>query len=132
MGKTKRPCLECRRLFFPDRNRPSYCADCHSKFHNQLKKQQVNYQHKPRRKDTRKKGSRPYDTAAYRRYRSEMLGMATHCLICNKPRTLDDPLHVDHIVPISKGGTNEPGNLRPVHRSCNIRKKDKYGLIGIR
>lgn len=26
---------------------------------------------------------------------------------------------LDHVVPVSKGGTNDPDNLRPAHRACN-------------
>lgn len=32
---------------------------------------------------------------------------------------------IDHVVPISKGGTNDIENLRPMCRSCNSRKKDR-------
>tara|TARA_R100001509_G_C4799647_1_gene192648 strand:+ start:359 stop:631 length:273 start_codon:yes stop_codon:yes gene_type:complete len=36
-----------------------------------------------------------------------------------------DGMEIDHIVPISKGGTNNPKNLRIVKRKTNRRKKDK-------
>jgi hypothetical protein len=29
---------------------------------------------------------------------------------------------VDHVVPRSRGGTDEPGNLRLAHRRCNVRR----------
>ena len=128
MGKTKRPCLnsECRRLFTPDVRRPSYCADCYSK-HYQLRKQQ-----QVPRKDTRKKGRTIYDDTKYRQFRTELLSMATHCAICKGAKSNEDPFQVDHIFPVSKGGTNEPNNLRAVHRSCNIRKKNRYEIVGIK
>lgn len=36
-----------------------------------------------------------------------------------------DGLEVDHKVPISKGGSNKPSNLRIVSRKTNRTKKDK-------
>lgn len=32
---------------------------------------------------------------------------------------------IDHVVPVSKGGTNDPFNLVPACRSCNSSKGDK-------
>lgn len=29
---------------------------------------------------------------------------------------------VDHIVPVTHGGTDHPTNLQPAHRACNLRK----------
>ena len=37
-----------------------------------------------------------------------------------------DGLEIDHIRPISKGGSNKPKNLRVVKRSTNRRKGAKY------
>lgn len=33
--------------------------------------------------------------------------------------------HIDHIIPISKGGNSEPKNLRVLCRTCNLSKRDK-------
>ena len=35
-----------------------------------------------------------------------------------------DNYSVDHIVPLSLGGSNESSNLQPAHRSCNASKRD--------
>lgn len=39
------------------------------------------------------------------------------------PASLD--LTIDHIRPLSRGGTNDPTNLRLLCRSCNSRKGDR-------
>ena len=47
----------------------------------------------------------------------------TPCSLCGQPLSpYDDHLHVDHIIPISKGGTSELTNLQVVHKTCNLRK----------
>lgn len=35
------------------------------------------------------------------------------------------PLHCDHVVPVSKGGTNEFSNLTTACKRCNLSKGDK-------
>lgn len=42
-----------------------------------------------------------------------------------------DKAHLDHIIPISKGGNSEPENLQVLCRDCNIKKADKIiELVG--
>ena len=57
----------------------------------------------------------------------------TDCHICGEPIDLNAPrqcgkegwekaLHVDHVIPLSKGGPDTIDNVRPAHGQCNIIK----------
>ena len=53
------------------------------------------------------------------------------CPSCGKKMTLNNPnayrsyMTIDHIVPVSRGGTNNIENLQAMCRTCNMRKSDK-------
>lgn len=53
------------------------------------------------------------------------------CVLCGA--SVDDgaKLHVDHIMPVSKGGKTEPSNLRTLCDRCNFGKGDKYDPDGL-
>lgn len=51
--------------------------------------------------------------------RIEMFGGC--CWICGLPYEA-----IDHVKPLSKGGSNWPSNLRPICKSCNSKKKDVW------
>jgi len=60
--------------------------------------------------------SRLYDQREYRRRVVEVRRVGdVVCWLCGYPGA--DTL--DHVVPVSRGGTNDPANLRPAHRGCN-------------
>jgi 5-methylcytosine-specific restriction enzyme A len=46
------------------------------------------------------------------------------CLECGKDKK-ETTLHVDHIIPVSKGGTDELSNLQTLCQACNLAKSDK-------
>ncbi len=46
------------------------------------------------------------------------------CYLCMHPIVFRDD-SVDHIFPVSRGGTNEYKNLAITHLRCNVKKKDK-------
>jgi len=43
------------------------------------------------------------------------------CLCCGKKTTLT----IDHVIPLSRGGSNDIGNIQPLCLSCNCKKSDK-------
>ncbi len=49
------------------------------------------------------------------------------CHICEKFVDKDD-VHVDHIKPLSRGGTHEPSNVAISHSKCNLQKGAAYPI----
>lgn len=47
------------------------------------------------------------------------------CGICKRPIAKGKGFHIDHIVPLSKGGEHSYGNTQPAHQSCNLKKGAK-------
>lgn len=52
------------------------------------------------------------------------------CTICGRTQADGVKLHVDHILPVSKGGKTTPSNLRTLCQDCNLGKSDKYDESG--
>jgi 5-methylcytosine-specific restriction endonuclease McrA len=57
----------------------------------------------------------------------------TDCHLCNRPVDMSAPrgvgqpgwetgLHIDHVIPVSKGGQDSLANVRPSHGKCNVIK----------
>ena len=46
------------------------------------------------------------------------------CYLCGEVLTIEE-FTVDHVLPLSKGGTNRQKNLRATHEKCNYDKADK-------
>lgn len=59
----------------------------------------------------------------YRQLRERLIAQHPYCHICRRPfDNPNDPPVIDHVQPRAYGGTDDPSNLKPAHRSCNGRK----------
>ena len=108
MPRFRRQCLECHELTFESR----------------CEKHAAEY--------ARKRGDR-YNTperqakkkflygADYKKKRAWVLATATHCHLCSKPLTENDPGEADHLFP--ELGAASP--LAAAHRSCNQSRGNK-------
>ena len=48
------------------------------------------------------------------------------CGICKNSFELTDDIHIDHIRPVSKGGTSDFSNLQLAHAFCNVSKYNRW------
>lgn len=62
------------------------------------------------------------DLAAIRAAQTDNHGRLI-CWLCGKP--IKGTPHIDHFIPLAKGGTNDPGNLHYTHGTCNQSKGAK-------
>lgn len=53
--------------------------------------------------------------------RSRVAYYGGKCYLC-KARPYE---HLDHVIPLSRGGSNWPANIRPACSSCNLKKNDR-------
>ena len=82
--------------------------------------------------------ARKYATRTERYTVQQILDLyGTDCHICGEPIDLTAPraigkgegwekgLNLDHVIPLSKGGTDTIDNIKPSHGKCNIKKSTK-------
>ena len=50
------------------------------------------------------------------------LDAVKRCGVCGERFSKSNPKHIDHVMPIAKGGLHDNGNLQVLCRSCNISK----------
>lgn len=82
-----------------------------------------------RLKSVRRRGIR-----ATPRVTHEQIGIKDNfvCYLCSEPIDMSLPrtsklgATIDHVIPITKGGTDDLDNLRLTHWTCNVRKSNKF------
>lgn len=105
-----RACLGCDRLT----SNGSRCEDCRLEL----------VRRRSAARGTRQQQG--YD-AAWQRTVAAAIRAQPWCSICKHPGSRDNPLTGDHILPKSRGGGNEPGNVRVLCRSCNSARGNRDG-----
>lgn len=68
-----------------------------------------------------KRRLRMYANLFTRDLRKTMLTESSFCIVCKSK----EKLHLDHIIPITKGGRNEVSNIQLLCSKCNISKSNK-------
>ena len=53
------------------------------------------------------------------------------CTYCGSPATEGNPLTIDHVIPLTRGGTNQRENLTVACYRCNRTKSDAVTTIPI-
>lgn len=126
--RVERTCKECEARFTPeygDKRRVFCSAEC---------------MERSNRRGRRRSSSALRQRASWRRIRARRPAIVARyggrCGICK--RSIDMSLHwthplsltIDHIHPLSAGGTDDEANLWPAHRQCNEDKSDQIGWVG--
>ncbi|GIW67915.1 MAG: hypothetical protein KatS3mg096_783 [Candidatus Parcubacteria bacterium] len=60
----------------------------------------------------------------FKKWKEKIKELNYRCQRCGKKMKINE-ITIDHIVPLSKGGTNLIENLQPLCRSCNCKKNNK-------
>jgi len=119
-----RPCKECGKAFiseYGDKRRAFCSKECSDRFANKMA-DHSNYHARIRVRDTAAFVAPVSKTKVFKRD-------GWICQICHKkvnpklPHTHPMGATLDHIIPLSQGGTHEPKNVQLAHRYCNCYQK---------
>ncbi len=114
------PCIDCNKLLTAG----TRCQPC----------RKANQRKHERNRSPRPEYRKGYSDPMYKSNRAFLLATTTSCRICGHPMGGSSAAapapaghsckpEVDHIVPLSQGGTNELKNLQVVCRSCNQERR---------
>lgn len=114
-------CKECGKHFTSTRNKATFCSnECSCRFENRRKET-------TRRSRIVKNGKVNWDISIERLIKRDGL----KCYLCEEDVIIKvDSNHdyypsIEHVVPVSKGGTHTWDNVRLAHRKCNYIKSDE-------
>ena len=121
-------CLECREQAHPRSMKEGYCSKCYKRIKN--RKEEIR-----RRKKLRANGKVNYDITLDKIIKRDK----SVCRLCGEPVDIKDCKttkqghfiaggnypSIDHIIPVSRGGTHTWNNVQLAHRHCNSVKSDK-------
>ena len=106
-----KPCLKCKAIFTA---RSEYCESCRLEKKPPTPKPRVESPERKQRKAL-------LYNSSYRARAKAVRDTATHCHICQQAFTDRATIQADHLIP---GNPYSP--LAAAHRSCNIRKSNKF------
>ena len=131
-AQIERQCLECDDKFHTSRAWQKTCSyKCSKDYKN---KRQRDRSKNPEYRVRKNKRERERDHGYRKHWRFLCEAQEWRCAICGErlPKQSPDQIHVDHIIPVSRGGTDDLVNLQATHDSCNMAKGSRIvGLEGM-
>tara|TARA_R110002167_G_scaffold104976_2_gene270275 strand:- start:915 stop:1439 length:525 start_codon:yes stop_codon:yes gene_type:complete len=110
-----------------------YYQDNKEQINEQQKEYKQNNPHKRREQNRKRRALKQRNT--HKPYNEDQVLKlyGTDCHICKKPISLsanrssgapgwEQGLHLDHVIPLSKGGADTLENVKPAHGLCNMQK----------
>jgi 5-methylcytosine-specific restriction endonuclease McrA len=113
-GARRRRCVECKKEYERARDNARNAA-------RQRERRLID----PEYAEKERARCRDRADARYRRKRDRVVETwGSDCYLCGEPCESD--LHIDHVIPHSKGGSSRVVNLRMTHSRCNMSKGDAF------
>lgn len=81
------------------------------------------YREKGRLKETRRRARKAGVPCEYYTREDVLRAWGPICYLCDS--IIPDDWHLEHVIPLSRGGHDTVGNVRPACPSCNLAKGDK-------
>jgi len=98
----------------------STCQQCSAEYRKTLDYQAQSKVDRQRRRSRERNAEGSHTSQDIKQIYARQNGKCAHC-----EKELNFVFHVDHIIPLSKGGSNYPSNLQILCATCNLRKAAK-------